>query len=191
MASKRWKTFKSKVKGLEDAIFQIWAVKHAAQFTKVLEETAKYIQKKYNCNIAKMIKDVECPLFKFPKCPVPWVITYVDGMMTQEKIDKMDIYVWKMDYELIQSQKADFTEKEKRVFLIILDQCSPSLRLQLEGTKTFEEMCKKNKIVELLKLIQSFCCKHDQNAINIMWFSTAFEHCSSIFKKATRLMTNN
>ena len=72
-------------------------------------------------------------------------------------------YDWKKDYELVHSQKADFTEKEKRVFPITLDQCSCSLRSQLKGDKTFQEMCKKNDVMELLKLIQSFCCKHDQN----------------------------
>ena len=41
--------------------------------------------------------------------------------------------------------------RKKRVFSIILDQCLPSLRLQLEGAKTFEETCEKNDNVELLK----------------------------------------
>ena len=57
----------------------------------------------------------------------------------------MDIYVWKKDYKLIHSKKAEFVEKEKRVFPIILDQCSPSLRSQLEDMKTFEEACEKKR----------------------------------------------
>ena len=69
----------------------------------------------------------------------------------------------KKDYKLICNKKAEFIKKEKRFFPIILDQCSPSLRSQLEGARTFEETCKKNDIAELLKLIQGFCCKHDQN----------------------------
>ena len=44
-----------------------------------------------------------------------------------------------------------------------MDWCSPSLSLQLEGAKTFEETCEKNEIMEVLKLISGFCCKHDQN----------------------------
>ena len=38
-----------------------------------------------------MIKDVQHPLFHFPEHPVPKIITNPDGMMTQEKIDEMDI----------------------------------------------------------------------------------------------------
>ena len=46
-----------------------------------------------------------------------------DGTVKQEKIDEMDGYVWKKDYEIIHNRKAEFVEKEKRVFPIILDQC--------------------------------------------------------------------
>ena len=53
--------------------------------------------------------------------------------------------------------------KKTRVFPIILNQCLPLLRLQLQGAKTFEEMYEMNDIVKLFKLICSFCCKHDQN----------------------------
>ena len=38
-----YKTFKSKVEGVEGAMFQRRAVKHAANFTKLLEETVKYV----------------------------------------------------------------------------------------------------------------------------------------------------
>ena len=54
----------------------------------------------------------------------------------------MDIYIWKKDYEFIHNQKADFTKKEKNLS-IILDQCSPSLKSQLEGTKKIKKHAKK------------------------------------------------
>ena len=40
-----YKPFKSKVEGLEDAVFKSGAVKHAAQLTKMLEQIANYVQK--------------------------------------------------------------------------------------------------------------------------------------------------
>ena len=43
-----YKAFKGKVESLEDAIFESGEVKHAIQFTKMLEEIATYAQKKYN-----------------------------------------------------------------------------------------------------------------------------------------------
>ena len=55
--------------------------------------------------------------------------------------------------ERLSNRKAEFIEKEKRVFPVILDQCLCLLRSQLEGAKMFKETCEKNDIVELLKLI--------------------------------------
>ena len=86
-----------------------------------------------------MIKGVKCQIFEFPICPVPKITANPDGTTIQEKIDEMDIYVLKKDYKLVHSKIAEFIKKEKRVFPIITDQCSPSLRSQLEGAKTFEE----------------------------------------------------
>ena len=42
-------------------MFKSGAVKHAAQFTKTLEEITKYGQVKYNGDVARMIKNVERP----------------------------------------------------------------------------------------------------------------------------------
>ena len=67
----QYKPFKCKVEGLEDAVFESCAVKHAVQFTKMLEEIAQYVLKKSNSDVAKMIKDVERPKFELPLHPVP------------------------------------------------------------------------------------------------------------------------
>ena len=52
---------------------------------KTLEEIADYVQKKCNSNMAKMIKNVECPKFDFPAHPVPKFVVHSVGRMTQEK----------------------------------------------------------------------------------------------------------
>ena len=83
-----YKTFKSKVEDLEEAVFKSRAVKHTAQFTKTLKEITKYVQKKYNSDMAKMIKDVECPKFDFPAHPVPKIVVNPDRTMTQEKLTR-------------------------------------------------------------------------------------------------------
>ena len=95
------KTFKTKIEGLQDIVVESGAVKHAAQFTKMLENIAKYVQVKYNSDIARMIKDVELAEFNFPEHPVPWVISNEDETSTQEKIDEIDINIWKKDYVMV------------------------------------------------------------------------------------------
>ena len=66
-----YKTFKSKVEQFEDAMFENGSIKHATQFTKMLEEISKYVQVKYNSDVAHMIKDIKHSEFKFPECPEP------------------------------------------------------------------------------------------------------------------------
>ena len=45
--------------------------------------------KKYNSDVAKIIKDVERPTFNFPVHPVSRTISNPDGTTTQEKIDEI------------------------------------------------------------------------------------------------------
>ena len=54
--------------------------------------------------------------FNFPERPVPRVVTNINGTLMHEKIDEMDIYIWKKDYELVHNRKVDFIEKEKEHF---------------------------------------------------------------------------
>ena len=70
--------------------------------------------KKHNSEIAKMIKGAEHPKFEFPLCPVARTVINPDGTVTQEKIYKMDIYVWKkvMSSFIIGKQNLSKTRKE-------------------------------------------------------------------------------
>ena len=61
MAAKSWenkkkasvyKTFKSNIEGLEDAMCESRAVNHAAQFMKMLQEIEKFVQMKFSINVA-------------------------------------------------------------------------------------------------------------------------------------------
>ena len=98
----------------------------------------------------------------------------------------MDIYSWKRDYKFVHSRMADFTRKQKRVFPIILNKCTPSLRSQLEGAKIFEEATENNDIVELFKLSTGFCCRDDQNNDNS--YAVFNNHCALVinFQKMTQ-----
>ena len=80
-----YKTFKSKAEGLKEAVFKSRAVKHNAQFTKTVEEIEKYVQKKFNSDEVKMIKDMERPKIDFPTRPVPKIVVNPDGTMIKKK----------------------------------------------------------------------------------------------------------
>ena len=55
----QYKTFKSKVEGLEDAVFEIEAVKYPVYQDSW--RNSKICPKKYNSNVAKMVKHMEWP----------------------------------------------------------------------------------------------------------------------------------
>ena len=75
----QYKAFKSKVEGLKDAVFKSGFFKHAVQFAKTIDENADYIQIKYNSDMARMIRDVERPVFKFRQQPTAQIITNANG----------------------------------------------------------------------------------------------------------------
>ena len=56
--------------------------------------------------MAKMKREVECLIFTFLKLPWLQIIMDMDGESTQEKINEMNVYIWKENYELIHKQKA-------------------------------------------------------------------------------------
>ena len=106
-----------------------------------------------------------------------------------KKIDEMDIYVWKKDYELVHNRKAELIKK-KQVFPIILDQCLLSIRSQLEGAKTFEETKEKTILLRFWSWSEVFVANTIRTMISSMQFSTVSELYLLIFKKMTKLMTS-
>ena len=88
-----YKAFKSKVVELKDAVFESRSVKRAALFTKTLEEIADYVQVKYKNDVARMIREVEQPVFKFPRQPTAQITTDTNGNPIQERFNEMEMYL--------------------------------------------------------------------------------------------------
>ena len=81
-------------------------MKHAAKFTKTLGDITNYVQTKYNSNAARMIQDVERPLFTYTTLPVGCLVTLSHRMTTQEKVNEIDVYVWKKGFEKIHNKES-------------------------------------------------------------------------------------
>ena len=90
-------------------------MKQTAQLTKTLKDIANYVQIKYNSKMTRMIRDVERPIFTYPAWPVGYPVTSDYGKTTHEKVDKMDVYVWKKEFEKVLNKEAEFKEKKIRV----------------------------------------------------------------------------
>ena len=92
----QYKSFKSKVEGWKMQFSKVAMWNMPPNSPKRLRRYRSML-KKYDSDVAKMMKDVERPKLKLPVCPVPWTVMNPDGTVTQEKIDEMDVYVWKKD----------------------------------------------------------------------------------------------
>ena len=70
-----------------------------------------------------------------------------DGKITKTGLDEMEIFTWNKDFKKQHKGLAEFEEKEKRVFPIVLGEFFPSLISQLEGGKGFEKICKNSNMI--------------------------------------------
>ena len=52
---------------------------------------------------------------------------------------------------------------QKTVYPLVIGQCSPALRAQLDGMKGYDMVNSKHDDFEVLKMIKSLCCRHNQN----------------------------
>ncbi len=67
----------------------------------------------------------------------------------------------KEDYKAMRVRKDRYRDNESNAWALIYDQCSPELKIKLEGAKGYEKAKETNNIIELLKMIRNYCCQFD------------------------------
>ena len=81
--------------------------------------------------------------------------------------------MWQELWKEVHDRKVEFNKYQRTTYPLVMGQCSPALRAQLEGTKGFAKVKANQDIVELLKMISALCCCLDQN-YSIIKISTIF-----------------
>ena len=114
----QYKAFKSKLEGLEDAAFERGAVKHAAKFSMTFEDIAdpNQVQQWYGTNGQKSWAANSYLSSKTNRsnCNIRgWNNYKIEGWYDEHK--HLEEGIWKK-----YNKEAEFKEKEKRVFPIIL-----------------------------------------------------------------------
>ena len=61
--------FKSKVKAIEDDVFNMGSVKNFVQFSRSLLKIADYVQLKFNSKVGDAMWDLKHPVFTYPEMP--------------------------------------------------------------------------------------------------------------------------
>jgi hypothetical protein len=55
-----------------------------------------------------------------------------------------------------------------KAYVIIINQCSPSLKAGLEASSTYSSIRQRQNPINLLKLIQGLCCSYDSKTQSVM-----------------------
>ena len=87
-----------------------------------------------------------------------------DGNQVYQRPNEMMVFMWKKQWRRVDTHEAEYLKYQRTAYPIIMGQCSLALKVQLEGSKGYEKTNIDQDVVELLWLIWSICCQHEQNA---------------------------
>ena len=70
-----------------------------------------------------------------------------DGNITVVKPNEMEIFMWWELWKEVHNKKVEFNKYQRTAYPLVMGQCSPAIRAQLEGTKGFAEVKENQNIV--------------------------------------------
>ena len=138
-------------------------VKNAAQFSKSLFNIADYVQMKYNNKVGDAIRNLKHPTFIYLEDPEERFVLDKDGNKVYQPPDEIKVFMWKKQWEKISSHETDYLKYQKTAYPLVLEQCSPALLAQLEGSKGFKKVNTDQDVAELLRMVRSTSYRHNQN----------------------------
>ena len=151
------KEFVTKVLGLEGHTFDIGNAKYVAKYKKTVDVIANYIQREYKggADIAKAIKELILPTLQVPG--------YLQAKAGETTVDPGDVYIWQQDVAAVKKQIVQLKENKKCAYALIIGQCLPDLDSKLQGSAAFVQAEADQDVVQLLLVIQGYCCRFDDN----------------------------
>ncbi len=161
------KEFLTKVLGLESHTFDIGNAKYAAKYQKTVGAIANHIQKEYKGGpeIAKAIRDLCLPTIVIPEYPRPSLMTAV--------INPGEVFLWKQDITKAKTRIALLVKNKKRLYALVLGQCSPELKSKIKGTDLYVQANCNQDVVQLLLIIRGYCWRFNDNQQSIYVLESA------------------
>jgi hypothetical protein len=147
----------TKVLGLEGHTFDIGNAKYAAKYKKTEDAIANHIQREYKggVDIAKAIKVLSLPTLQVPGYP--------KAKAGETAVNPGDIYIWQQDVASVKKQIVQLEENKKHTYALVIGQCSPDLDSKLQGSTAFVQAEADQDVVQLLLVIQGYCCHFDNH----------------------------
>jgi hypothetical protein len=100
--------------------------------------------------------------------PAPTGQPDLNNPNTALPVTDIEFYLWKQAHAKATKRKDEYDEHMAKAYIVIVQQCSPTLRNELETDKTFPAVCSSQDPIALLKLIQGFCCSYDSKVQSVM-----------------------
>jgi hypothetical protein len=148
-------TYKSKVAGLEDDIFNVGAASDPAKFSKLLKNIQNYIQKTYRSpdNMVKTLQNMKKVTLSYPTKPKKQDLQCCDedGNPDEDMFD-MALFTWKEDYKSMKSRMDKYRDNESNAWALIYDQCLPKLKNKLKATDGYSGAKSTNDVAKLLTI---------------------------------------
>jgi hypothetical protein len=82
--------------------------------------------------------------------------------------DELQIFQWKDAFTQASKRKDYYDDGLDKAYVIIYNQCSPSLKNELEASDFFLPIRQGQNPIELLHLIQGLCCPYDSKTQSMM-----------------------
>jgi hypothetical protein len=164
--------FVTKVLGLESHTFNIGNAKYVAKYKKTVNAIANPIQRDYKggADIAKAIKELSLPTLKVPGYPTAKAGATI--------VDIGEIFLWQQDVAAVKKQIVELEDNKKRAYALVIGKCSPDLDSKLKESAAFVQAKADQDNVQLLLVIQGYCCRFNDH-----------QQSTSALKQAKRRMS--
>ena len=102
-------------------------------------------------------------------------------------VDPGDIYLWQQDATAVKKQIVQLEENKKRAYALVCGHCSPNLDSKLRGSTAFMQAKADQDVVQLLLVIQEYCCRFDDHQQS-MW---ALEQAKAMKRPTQRMWSTS
>ena len=158
--------FKGKIKEIEEDTFDNTGLNDAAKFNKSLKNIADYFQLTLGNDVSEAVRNMSPVTIIVPPRP----IGHPDPSDPDRTlpVSDIDFYLWKHEHSKASKKKEEYDTHLAKAYIVIIQQCTPALRNDLEADKTFPTIRSQQDPIALLKLIQGLCCSYDSKVQSMM-----------------------
>ncbi len=160
--------FVSRNKGIEHDIFDNTGTNDAAQFNKSLLQIADYLLEKLDHvhDVSDAVRNMTDANIVIPTAPKG--LPDPNDSTKLLPVDDIAIFQYKDAFTRASKRTDYYADGIDKAYIIIFNQCSPSLKNELEASDLFPPIRQTQNTIGLLCLIQGLCCSYDSKTQNVV-----------------------